>query len=308
MAPTSRTETNVLSRASSTKVLWRAWAHVAGGSPMPGVDGVSVPTFARRLSEHLDEVGRLLRRAEYQAMPLKQITVGDAGDERVFGIPTVRDRVAERAFLTVLRGTLDAQTAETSFAYRRGRSWLDALAAAERCRDEGLRWVFRGDIEAFFDSIDHELLGAALQRVVRDRAAVEVLLGWCAAPYLTDNGLIDRPRGVPQGAPIAPALANYYLAPLDAAVDGGHGRLVRYADHFAVFCHDHPAAQAASTQAHASLTELRLRLNAANSYTSSFDRGFGFLGWVFFRDGGYEEDPTDQWTHPMSVARPRGGV
>lgn len=308
MTSTAHTETNVLTRAASTKVLWGAWSHVAGRSAMPGVDGVSVPAFARRVSEHLDEIGRLLRRAEYRPMPLKRITVSRSGGERVLGIPTVRDRVVQRAFLTVLRRTLDAHSAETSFAYRRGRSWLDALAAAERCRDEGLRWVFRGDIEQFFDSIDHELLKAALHRVVRDEAAVRVLLGWCAAPFLTDNGLLERPCGVPQGAPIAPALANYYLAPLDDAVGGGHGQLVRYADDFAVFCRDQHAAEACRTVADTSLMSLRLRLNAVKSYISSFDRGFAFLGWVFFRDAGYEEDPTDHWTHPMSVGRPRGDL
>ncbi len=43
-----------------------------------------------------------------------------------------------------------------------------------------------------------------------------------------------------------------------------------------------------------------LRLNDAKTYVSSFERGFSFLGWVFHGDSGYEEAPTDGWTHPMS--------
>ena len=45
-----------------------------------------------------------------------------------------------------------------SFAYRRGRSWVDALARAGRCRAQGLRWVFRTDIADFFGSVEHDLL------------------------------------------------------------------------------------------------------------------------------------------------------
>lgn len=128
--------------------------------------------------------------------------------------------------------------AEASFAYRKGRSWLDALRKAERCRDQGLRWVYRADIEAFFDRISHEQLAVALADCLAEPAAASLALAWASAPVVTDNGVEARSVGVPQGAPVSPVLANVVLAGFDRVVDGRWGRLVRYADDMAVFCGD----------------------------------------------------------------------
>jgi hypothetical protein len=62
------------------------------------------------------------------------------------------------------------------------------------------------------------------------------------------------------------------------------------------------AAQVDVTQG---LHALRLRLNEEKTYISHFDRGFSMLGWVFFRSDGYEEKPSDSWTHPMSYRHGR---
>jgi RNA-directed DNA polymerase len=230
------------------------------------------------------------------------------GKVRQLALPTVRDRVAQRAFLEVVGRKLDVQAAEASFAYRKGRSWLDALARAERSRDQGLRFVMRADIEKFFDRIDHAILARTLASSIGDPRAVDLALSWSAAPTLGANGIEPRPCGVPQGAPVSPALANAYLVDFDRAMEDKRGRLVRYADDIAVFCADLDSAEVARLDAETALLPLRLRLNAAKTYVSSFDRGFSFLGWVFFRDSGHEEMPGDTWIHPMSVGRPSNGI
>ena len=190
---------DVVGRVCADRVLWAAWAKVAAGSGMPGVDGVSVEMYARRLGANLDELRALLRTGRYQSQPVKRLMVGREGKERVLGVPTVRDRVAQRAFLEVLRRQLEAELSEVSFAYRRGKSWLGALRLAEQCRDQGLRWVFRGDIASYFDTISHQRLRGQLTRLIRDRAAVDIIMQWVSAPILTDNGLIVPHAGVPQG-------------------------------------------------------------------------------------------------------------
>ncbi|MBL7487476.1 hypothetical protein I6A60_06025 [Frankia sp. AgB1.9] len=130
------------------EVLWAAWARVAAGSGMPGADGLSVADFARDLGPRLDRLADQLAEGRYEPQPLRQATITRGGRRRPLGLPTVRDRVAQRAFLDVCHDELDADVVEVSFAYRRGRSWLDALAAAERHRDEGRRVVPRTDIAA----------------------------------------------------------------------------------------------------------------------------------------------------------------
>lgn len=275
---------------------------------MAGADGVTPERFGRRLPYNLSRLGRELREGRYETGPLLRVQLRERGKTRDLGIPTVRDRVAQRAFLHVLAKPLHANASEAAFAYRKGRSWLDALKAAEQCRDQGLQCVFRGDILEFFDRVEHDLLLDRLGKVVKDRAAMQVLRGWMTAPVVTDGGLRTRTIGLPQGSSLSPALANFYLLDFDQAVDGLFGRLVRYADDFAVFCLEPEQAERARTAAEQALRRVRLELNPAKSYVSSFERGFSFLGWVFFRAHGWEEDPNDRWTHPMSVGREHSGL
>lgn len=291
-----------ISRAATDRVLWAAWSRVAGGSRVAGADGVSLQRYAADLVTNMQALQHDLRAGTYRAQPLRRLPAGRE-DGRRFTVPTVRDRVAQRAFLEVLGRRLNAQACEVSFAYRRGRSWLDALGRAERCRDRGLRWVLRADIAAYFDSIDRSRLRAQLLTVT-EPAAVDVIMQWAAAPVQVGDRLEGATVGVPQGAPISPVLANRYLADFDQQLSGSGRVVVRYADDMAVFCPSYEAATRARCDVEAELLRLDLRLNRAKTYVSSFDRGFAFLGWVFLGDRGYEEDPTDGWTHPMSF---RGG-
>lgn len=274
---------------------------------MAGVDGVTTERFGRDLVTALSRVSDALRSRTYEPQPLLRLTIRERiGKERRLGVPTVRDRVVQRAFLSVLGGRLRAASTDASFAYRRGRSWLDALRRAEECRDAGLRWVYRADIEAFFETIDHRLLAGRVARLCRDDEAERIVMDWATAPVVTPDGIEWPAAGVPQGAPISPALANHFLSPFDEAVDGRRGRLVRFADDLAVFCADVDTAECARADVESALAALRLRPNPSKSYVSSFDRGFSFLGWVFFGEDGFEEEPGDGWTHPMTVGRRRG--
>lgn len=305
MGTKKRGGASIVGQASGERTLWSAWARVASGSRMAGVDGVTVDRFARSLGTELSRLSELLRTAGYRAQPLLQIELRRGAKPRSLGVPTVRDRVAQRAFLDVLERRLDGHATDASFAYRRGRSWLDALRRAEQCRDAGLRWVCRADIEEFFDRIDHGRIAEQLALVCREPAAERIVMAWVTAALVTPNGMRQRRRGLPQGAPISPALANHFLADFDRAVDGAHGRLIRYADDIAVFCADEEAAHRARHDVDCALAALGLQANGTKTYVSSFDRGFAFLGWVFFRDDGYEEDPNGEWTHPMTVGRRR---
>ena len=231
---------------------------------------------------------------------------GSGTKPRRLGLPTVRDRVAQRAVLHVFRRALDADAAEVSFAYRKGRSWLDALNQGGAYRDSGRRVVARSDVRNFFDTIDHDLLREVVTRVLGDVAVVELLLGWASAPRMTGNTLRQRVVGIPQGAPISPALANLYLRGFDVEVHGRYGQLVRYADDIAVFCRDETDAFVAQAHVSTVLTRQRLETNAAKTYVSSFDRGFSMLGWVFFGEGGWPEETHPHWRHPLD-RRPAGG-
>lgn len=213
----------------------------------------------------------------------------------------------QRAFLRLCAPVFESSRAEVSFAYQRGRSWTDALVQAQRYRDAGLRWVFRTDIADYFASVDQAVLARQVAARVRDPQAEELVAGWVSAPTLTPQGLRSRGRGLPEGAPVSPALANLHLREFDEVVDGRFGRLVRFADDLALFCADVDAAVAGAHQIGTELAGLGLALNPAKSCVTSFDAGLRMLGWEFDRVGGRPERERSGWTHPLS-ARGFGSV
>ena len=286
----------VIGPATSEQALWTAWARVASGTRSTGIDGISPQQYAACLARHLDALARDLREGSYQAQPYRAMTVRRAGKQRVVHVPTVRDRVAQRAFLEVLTQPLDTHVADAAFAYRRGRSWLDALRRAEHQRRQGLSHVLRADIEAFFASVNCDRPDQRLSHLIADERARGVIRQWLTVPSIERDGRSRVASGLPEGTPIAPLLANVFLGSFDQEMQDLDGTYLRYADDIAVFCEAQAQAVAARVAVQRLLADLGLRLNANKTYVSTFDRGFSFLGWVFFRDGGY---PTDgDKSHP----------
>lgn len=292
-------------RLCDEHVLWGAWSRVASGTGLAGADGVTTKQFARSIGRNITQLREQLDSGEYRPHPLRTMTRKRDDKERVFAIATVRDRVAQRAALDCVGRRLDKRQIGASFAYRRGRSWLDALRQVERAREAGNRWVYRCDIRAFFDSVPHELLRHSLHTALAHPGDVDLMMGWLAAPYIGANGTDHRSHGIPLGLPIAGAAANHYLVSFDQLfVDDRFGRLVRYADDIAIMCNDELAARRAGLVAEVGLRSIRLEANRNKSYVSNFDRGFSYLGWTFFGDGGFQEGGgRSAWVHPMSVGR-----
>ncbi|MFY1637462.1 hypothetical protein ACN27F_30030 [Solwaraspora sp. WMMB335] len=195
----------LLSRMSDQPTLWAAWSRVAAGTALAGADGVTVAEFAHHLGPRLESLSALLRSGEYIPQPLRLMTVTRGGERRDRGIPTVADRVAQRAFLHVAGDRWETRRAEVSFAYQRGRSWVDALTMALAYRDKGLRYVVRADIADFFASVDHQLLHEMVSGSLADPAVSRIVRGWFTTPMLTAAGLRTRGRGVPEGGLCAAA-------------------------------------------------------------------------------------------------------
>lgn len=268
---------------------------------MAGADGIGVAEFAADLGPRLEALSRLLTAGRYRAQPVRAVMAVRGGRRRERGVPTVVDRIVQRAFLRVCAPVLESTRAEVSFAYQRGRSWTDALHRAHRYREAGLRWVFRTDIADYFASVDHAMLAEQVAVRLQDRQAEELVAGWVSAPTLTSRGLRARTRGLPEGGPISPALANLHLREFDEVVDGRFGRLVRFADDLALFCADVDAAVAGAHQIGEELARLGLALNPTKSCVTSFESGFRMLGWEFDRVGGRPERERCGWTHPLSA-------
>lgn len=255
--------------------LWEAWRTVAENGGRAGTDGESLAVFGADPVRRLAELRRTVLDGSYRpATTLRLWIPKKAGGERRLEIPAVRDRILQTAFCRVLQPVLEPTFEPCSYAYRPGRSIAQALAAVDQARRRGFGWLLDGDIEDFFDNLAHARLYQALAPYLGDPRSLDLIRGWLDA-----GG--GAGRGVPQGSPLSPLLANLYLDPFDEALQRGPDRPVRYSDDFVVLCRTWEGAALAYERVESLLGALDLRLAGTKSRIASFAEGFRFLGADF---------------------------
>jgi len=277
-APAGATLDEVLGEA----LLLRAWERVRANGGAAGLDGQSVAAFGQQALGQLQALQSELRSGRYLARPLQQVLVPKAsGGARPLAIPAVRDRVLHTALALVLGERLEPLFDDASHAYRPGRSVLTALAQVLQHRDAGRLHVLEADIEAFFERIHHPGLLAALRPHVADPALLQ-LLEQVLAPLVSAAGHQHlSTRGLPQGSPLSPLLANLVLHPLDAGLRAASHTLVRYADDFVVLGHSADELAAAHERTEQLLRPLHLSLHPHKTRHTHFNHGWSFLGVRF---------------------------
>lgn len=136
-----------------------------------GVDGVTAAEYERDLEGHLRVLLDRAKSGLYRAPPVRRVYIpkGDGKSQRPLGIPTLEDKVLQRAVLMLLEPIYEQDFMEGSYGFRPGRSAHPALGALrEPLMAMGGGWVVEVDIEKFFDTLDHRHLREFLNRRVRD--------------------------------------------------------------------------------------------------------------------------------------------
>ncbi|MFN7695706.1 MAG: reverse transcriptase domain-containing protein, partial [Burkholderiales bacterium] len=265
------------------QLLLDAWQRVRASEGGPGCDGQAVEAFGRHLLGNLQALQDELRSGSYKATPLRQVAVTKRqGGQRTLSIPAVRDRVLQAACALLLGKHFEPRFDAASHAYRPGRSAMTALREVVAARDAGCLHLGEADIEGFFDNVAHPQLLGLLRREGVDESLVALIQHWLCAVLVPKQGpAMLATRGIPQGSPLSPLLANIYLHELDTALRAQGHRLVRYADDFVLLAPSAEAAQAALTSAAEAVRLLQLRLHPRKTRLTSFAQGFTFLGVRF---------------------------
>lgn len=134
-----------------------------------------------------------------------------SGGQRILGIPTIADRIAQMVVKMEIEPELEAKFLADSYGYRPGKSALDAVGIT-RTRCWQYDWVLEFDIKWLFDNMDHGLLLQALKKDVHCDWVILYIKRWLTAPMQgVDGTQIERNRGTPQGGVISPLLANLFL-------------------------------------------------------------------------------------------------
>ncbi|MEA3309788.1 MAG: reverse transcriptase domain-containing protein [Chloroflexota bacterium] len=255
-----------------------AWEEVRDNGGAGGVDHISLRKWSRTWEERLVTLARSVRANTYQPRPLRRFSLPKkSGGYRHFAIPTITDRVLQRAVLRVLTPRCERLFFEHSYGYRPGRSVADAVRQVVLLRENGYRWVLDADVDECFDSLDHALIQTFFNQLVTDPITRRLIRQW----LLVGRRDPEVPKGIPLGSVISPLLANLYLHRVDQRLTDFGYRWVRYADDFCVFTVNQQRGKQSWRDVAALLTELRLQLEPHKTCLTTFDEGFDYLGVHF---------------------------
>jgi len=261
-----------------------AFEHIVEHSVAPGVDGCAPGDYKDGYDLLAVRLSADLHSGTYRPSPLLGFVAPKDGSRlRPLAIPTVRDRMAQRAACDLLSPAIETLLEDCSYAYRKGFSRAGAARAIERAYDEGFRYVLDADINSFFDAVEWMRLFAKLEALFPFEPLVRLIEEWIRVPVMFEGRRIERERGLPQGIPVSPLLANLFLDEFDEELLGRDYRLVRFADDFIVLCKDVEAAHQAREDARKALARIGLKLNEEKTAVRSFDEGFSYLGYLFCR-------------------------
>jgi RNA-directed DNA polymerase len=262
--------------------LYSAFQHVKENHGCAGVDGVTIERFEKNLDLNLARLQDELERQTYFPLPLMKILVEKKnGEPRVLCIPAVRDRVVETAVLQIIGPVLEKEFEDCSFAYRKGRSVKQVVYKIKDYYDKGYRWVVDADIDAFFDSVDHKLLLAKVKQYIHDPQIQRLIELWLATEIWDGTSLKVCQKGIPQGSPISPILANLFLDELDEELLRKGYKYIRYADDYVILCKKKEDAEKGLELSKQVLEKLLLELDEEEITT--FDKGFKYLGVIFLK-------------------------
>ena len=228
--------------------LREAWKDSRDSTPnagRPGIDNVTALRFAANLDHNLTVLARGLRKGTYGPAPLRAVFIPkpNSDKERMICIPTIPDRVVQRAVVAYLINSEKLPIYNSSsFGFLRERGTRAAINAAMDHR-RVYDWCLKTDIESFFDRIPRQYLKSCVAKALGDHSLVPIIskvidceikvTRWNRAA-IEKHG-VQMGVGVRQGMPLSPILANLVLSEFDSKI-GRHGlKMVRYADDIAVF-------------------------------------------------------------------------
>ncbi|MDH4053720.1 MAG: group II intron reverse transcriptase/maturase [Rubrivivax sp.] len=287
-------------KLSREDILAHAWAQCRSNKGAPGVDGQDFADVeAYGVQRWLGELALALRNEEYRPDPIRRVFIPKAnGKLRPLGISTLRDRVCMTAAMLVLEPIFEADLPPEQYAYRPGRNAQQAVIEVEETLFRGHRDVVDADLADYFGSIPHAELMLSLARRIVDARVLHLIKMWleCTVEETDDRGrktrtteAKDQRRGIPQGSPISPLLANLYMRRFvlgwkKLGLEHSLGsRIVTYADDLVILCRMGKAEEAL-TRMREIMGKLRLTVNEDKTRICKVPEGtFDFLGYTFGR-------------------------
>lgn len=250
--------------------VWKTSRDGKGSHPgKPGIDGLRAEEFSSNLANHISRIRHEIALGHYRFSSLRPAPiVKKSGKIRIIAIPTVRDRLVQRAIIKHLENDPRfSEKSAISYGFLKDRKLSDAPDRAIELRSRH-NWVLQTDIIKFFDQIDRSDLNKNIAKI-RSKTIRDLIIQCIRCEIdskepglnklVSESGIVSG-RGLRQGMPLSPLLSNLVLKDFDKALQADGLRAIRYADDIAVFCDSESECRAALTFLKKSLAELKLKI------------------------------------------------
>jgi RNA-directed DNA polymerase len=201
----------------------------SSGARTPGVDGIGKSMMEGNLHDELATIRAELLAGSYRPLPARRVYIPKAnGKLRPLGIPSLRDRIVQRAMLMAMDPIWESDFHCASYGFRPARSVHHAirtvklqLQESDDERSAG-RWVIEGDLASYFDTVHHRLLMKGVRKRIADQRFLTLLWRFIKTGCV-DRGLFRAAsEGVPQGGVISPLLSNIMLHEFDEWMEANY--------------------------------------------------------------------------------------
>jgi len=243
-------------------------------------------------TEYLAVLQKELKEGQYKPKPVKRVYIPKKnGKKRPLGIPTIRDRTVQTAFLMILEPIFEADFTESSYGFRPKKSAHEAVREIYKYLNWGCEEIYDVDLEKYFETVEHWKLMKLLSLRISDGKVLHIIKQWLRCGYVENGQHRRSKKGTPQGGVISPLLANVYLNPLDKAfersklgtIKEGSIHIVRYADDMIILAQKNLGKGIKILEHY--IERLGLSINMEKTYKLNLkeDKSVEFLGFQFLR-------------------------
>lgn len=256
----------------------------------PGIDNVRWIKASDKMRAAIS-----LSSYNYKSKPFKRFVINDArsSKERRIGIPSMYDRAMQVLYSMALEPISEATADRKSFAFRKGRSALDAHAFIMDLLKEpnAPEWFLICDVKSCYDSISHKWL---LENIPMNK---HVLKEFIAAGIVFNNEIFPVDTGISLGCNISPLLGNmaldgiqkllYNLQGNQKNIDYFDGYVVRFADDICISARSKESAEKYLEALKEFLAVRGLEVSQKKTHINHICTGFDFLSRFYCKINGH---------------------
>lgn len=277
----------ILSKANLVQA-WNLSRDSTTQAGSPGVDNETAKHFAANLDSNLNVIKKRLQEGSYGFSKLRPVFIQKPGStkERVICVPTVRDRIVQRAIVNYLASSEKFPIYNSSsFGFIKGQGTAKAVQRAVELRSM-YEWCIKADIESFFDQVPRPFLKDRVSAALQNHSLVPLIHNAIDCDIKGTPDVVARAcahgikggLGIRQGMPLSPLLANLTLAKFDRAVETQRIPMVRYADDLLLFFGTEHEARQGQAFVEDNLGRVNLKLSQTKTKVFGPESNIIFLG------------------------------